>query len=77
MKDEALPAAQKQLHKQEEALSAAQRAATAERDGLAQQLRESQEEVARLKAGPEKVEQPVTDDVKVGKAPRTCVSARK
>jgi hypothetical protein len=66
-------ALQEQLRMKEEALSAAQRAATAERDGLAQQLQEAKEEVARLRAGPKKVEQPVTDDVKVGKAPKPCL----
>ncbi len=60
-----MEALQKQLRMKDEALSAAQRAATAERDGLAQQLREAKEEVAWLRAGPEKVVQPATDDVKV------------
>ncbi len=45
---------QEQLRVKDEALSA-----------LAQQLIESEEEVARLRAGSKKVEQPVTDDVKV------------
>ncbi len=56
----------------DEALSAAQLAAAAERDELAQELREAKEEVARLMAGPQNKEQRVTDNVKVGKAPRTC-----
>jgi hypothetical protein len=52
MKDEALSAAQEQLRMQDEA----RQRATAERDGLAQQLREAREEVARLRAGPKNVE---------------------
>jgi hypothetical protein len=66
---------EEQLCKKDEALSAAQPSATAERDGLAQQLREAKEEVARLKAGSKEVEQPATDGVKVGKPPRTCLHA--
>ncbi len=58
----------------DEALSAAQRA-TAEREELAQQLRVAEEEVARLRAGPKKVEQLATDNVKVGMALRTCQRA--
>ncbi len=63
-------AAQEPLHKKDEALSAAQRAASeaaAQRDALAQQLKASEQEVARLRAGP------TTDDVKVGAAQRTLV----
>ncbi len=55
---------QEPLRVTDEALSAAQRAASAsaaERDGLARQLKQSEQEVARLRAGP------TTDDVKVGK----------
>ncbi len=42
---------------------------------MAQQLRVAEEEVARLRAVPKKVEQLVTEDVKVGKTPRTCQHA--
>jgi hypothetical protein len=65
---------QEQLRMKDEALSAAQRA-TAEREELAQQLRVAEEEVARLRAGPKKVEQLATDNVKVGMALRTCQRA--
>ncbi len=48
----------------------------AERDALAQRLSEiEQTRAARLKAGSAKVKQQSTDDVKVDKAPRTCLQA--
>ncbi len=56
----------------DEVLSAAQHAASevaTEREGLARELKDSEREPVQQRAGPKKVQEPVTDDVKVGKSP--------